>query len=141
MSTARIGIAGVDDRKASIHGSAGAVGFSEADGSTNDTVVGPSTASMIAGISNAAVTKSSCACDPSGVKYAGVGYDGGIAAANSSVTAIGATKIGVTARGVTARGPSTAGFPRQGSGTYGPTFAQPTIDPRSTDSPPGCGNA
>jgi hypothetical protein len=86
-STAGIAIAGVDLRKASIQGSLEAPRWT-----------------------------SSCAGDPSGVKYAGVGYDGGIRGASNTSTA-----SGVTDRLVTASTDSTAGVPRQGAGTYGPT--------------------
>jgi len=106
-ATARIANAGVDARNASIQGSLGASG-----------------------------TGSSCAGEPSGVKYAGVGYDGGISDAGNASTA-----RGVTDRVGTARTDSAVGVPRQGAGTYGPTGPRADGGARPTGAFPVGGNA
>ena len=68
-----MGMAGVDERKASIQGSDGDNGSATASNSTSDAVGSDSVSSKIAGIANDGVRASSWAVDPSGVKYAGVG--------------------------------------------------------------------
>jgi hypothetical protein len=56
------------------------------------------------GMLNAVATTSSSDDDPSAVKYAGVGYDGGMSITESGVTESGVTESGVTESGVTESG-------------------------------------